>query len=217
MGKGLFKDAFDVGAGATLGSLTVMTGYTIGSNIIDNTVRNAFETYRSQYFDPVIRQDLCELMVKGLLPAAAYPFPSNQIPAEKANFFKRHMIFTVVLIWMIVNIIYLPFSGKTDADILSYGLSVMLVFFMGIGLVLLKIFKAGGRKLVQHTYKSELENAGQEYWYVREYIRQALARHELSVEDSIRKISNTQLARIFPDTVEKIEANAFYYRQRIGM
>ena len=70
---------------------------------------------------------------------------------------------------------------------------------------------------MQHTYKSELENAGQEYWYVREYIRQALARHELSVEDSIRKISNTQLARIFPDTVEKIEANAFYYRQRIGM
>ena len=44
---------------------------------------------------------------------------------------------------------------------------------------------------------------------------QALALAELSPQDAVLKLSHTQLGQQFPDTVEEIEANAFYYKQKL--
>ena len=71
--------------------------------------------------------------------------------------------------------------------------------------------------MLSASYKNQLESDGQQYWYVREYVRQALANGELDTKSAIVKISNTALAQQFPDTVDEIEANAFYYRQKLGI
>lgn len=77
--------------------------------------------------------------------------------------------------------------------------------------------KAGkkGKDVLFGNYKNQLEVNGQQYWYVREYIRQELANGEMNTKSAIIKISNTALAQQFPDTVDEIEANAFYYRQKL--
>ena len=63
--------------------------------------------------------------------------------------------------------------------------------------------------------KQQLIKDGQQYWRIREYVRQALAASELSPQDAVLKLSRTQLGQQFPDTVEEIEANAFYYKQKL--
>lgn len=216
---GYFKDAFDVGAGATLGSLAVTTGYNIGLNITDAAMKKAYVEYRSQYFDPIVRSDLCDIMVRGLLVEKEYPFPKDTSKAPRDNFFMRHKVFTISLIcYPVAGFIHmmLPIDLFMEISILS----AMVFMFSGIGIVCKKILRGGKKvvgKVVENTYKPQLDNDGAHYWYVREYIRQALASNELNKKDAILKISNTNLAQQFPDTLEEIEAHAFYYRQRLGM
>lgn len=84
---GYFKDAFDVGAGATLGNMAVNTGAQIGATFVDAKFNQAYNNYRSQYFDPVIRTDLNELLVFERLPQRAYPFPNSNVQVKKRKFF----------------------------------------------------------------------------------------------------------------------------------
>lgn len=90
------------------------------------------------------------------------------------------------------------------------------VYISGMVIVIKKVGR-GGQKVLSGGYKAQLENDGQQYWYVREYVRQALASGELDLKNAMTKIVNTSLAQQLPDTVDKIEANAFYYRQKHGM
>lgn len=83
-------------------------------------------------------------------------------------------------------------------------------------MVIKKISRSGKNKL-SSNFKAQLEYDGQQYWYMREYVRQALARGEMDINTAVTKICNTRLAQQFPDTVDKIEANAFYYRQKMGV
>ena len=83
--------------------------------------------------------------------------------------------------------------------------------------IVIKKVGRGGQKVLSRSYKSQLEYDGQQYWYVREYVRQALSRGELDKKIAITKIVNTNLAQRLPDTVDEIEANAFYYRQKKEM
>lgn len=54
---------------------------------------------------------------------------------------------------------------------------------------------------------------GKQYWHIREYVRQALDDNELTPEEGIKKLLNARLVQQFPDTIEEIEANAFYYKK----
>lgn len=83
---GYFKDAFDVGAGATLGNMAVNTGAQIGATFVDAKFKQAYNNYRAQYFDPVIRNDLNELLVFERLPQRSYPFPNSNNPEKKREF-----------------------------------------------------------------------------------------------------------------------------------
>ena len=82
---------------------------------------------------------------------------------------------------------------------------------------LYKKLNRGKKKLMQSGFRPKLIKDGQHYWHIREYIRQALASGQMNVQDAIIKISNTELGRQFPDTVDEIEANAFFYRQKLGL
>lgn len=220
---GYFKDAFDVGAGVTLGNMAVNTGAQIGATFVDAKFNQAYNNYRAQYFDPVIRNDLNELLVFERLPQRVYPFPNSNAQVKKENFFKRHKKFTILLLAMIVMNLFasiLSMSGISE-NIGSALLVVTVclswaVCISGVVIVIKKVGR-GGKKVLSGSYKAQLEYDGQQYWYVREYVRQALLRGELDKKNAITKIINTNLAQQLPDTVDEIEANAFYYRQQKGM
>ena len=73
----------------------------------------------------------------------------------------------------------------------------LLVFALFISGIVMIVSKAGkkGKDVLFGSYKNQLEANGQQYWYVREYVRQALANGELDTKSAIVKISNTALAQ----------------------
>lgn len=217
---GTFSGWFKVGAGATLGSLTAIKGMELGEAVVDATIKNAYNNYRSTNFDPIVRADLNELLVLNRLKKIEYPFPNSK-NEKKENFFKRHPLLTGILILYVIleaMITMMGMQGNFNQNIAAI-LSIV-VFLLVIGACILavkKVFKTGSKKITQSTYKNALDKDGEQYWYVREYIRQALEKKELSPKEAILKISNTRLAQQFPDSAEEIDANEFYYRQQLGL
>lgn len=220
---GYFKDAFDISAGATLGNMAVNTGVQVGAAFVDAKFRQAYTNYRSQYFDPVVRQDMNDLLVFGKLPQQTYPFPGNGEVKKQGGFFGRHKVFTTLLlsfIGMDVFACVLGASGNIgdlwETLMMLLAVLMLVLFFGGIIMIVIKI-GSSGKKVLSNSYKGQLICDGRQYWYVREYVRQSLERGEMVKDSAVRKICNTSLARQFPDTVDQIEANAFYYRKRLGM
>lgn len=218
---GLFSDAFDVGAGATLGSMASANLVNMSGRLVSNTITKAYNEYRSSCFDPIVREDICNIMVKGNLPQMAYPFPSvNGSLGEKENFFKQHKIFTAILAVFIISVISsgVTASGNGSESLaVMMGFSLLALFFAGIGMMIMKIGKIGKKAVVNTSYKNQLGNDGQQYWYVREYIRQALETHQLTAKEAVYQMCNTRLAQQLPDTAEELDAHIFYYKQRLGL
>jgi len=213
---GLFEDSFDIGAGATLGNLAVKTGYEATQNFLNAAEQKAYNNLRSEKFDPVVRQDLNDVIVRGMLQATNYPFPKSN-DTKKPNFFVRHKVF-----WIVFAIYFVMGQLSLGTGIVSMGMmtdvsAAFIIFtFVYIIRALFKKTKRGAKKVLEAAYKPKLINDGNQYWYVREHVRQALAMGQMNVQTAIVKISNTELGRQFPDTVDEIEANAFYYRQRLN-
>lgn len=217
---GLFGDAFDISAGATLGNLAVKTGYQAAEEFLNATEKNAYNKMRSESFDPVVRQDLNDIIVRGMLQARDYPFLLDKVQ-KKENIFKRYKVFwivTLIFIFFFCSYISKMMSGidylrETTELIEWYFVFAVLYATYRLG----KKLNRGKKKLMQSGFRPKLIKDGQHYWHVREYVRQALASGQMNVQDAIIKISNTELGRQFPDTVDEIEANAFFYRQKLGL
>lgn len=209
---GLFGDAFDISAGATLGNLAVKTGYQATEEFLNAAEKTAYNKLRSESFDPVVRQDLNDIMVRGMLQAKNYPFPQAEVQ-KKENFFIRHKVF-----WIATIIFFVATKFNTSYEYLMNLVQWFMIFaFFYVMRALTNKLKRGKKKLMQSGFRPKLIKDGQQYWHMREYVRQALASGQMNVQDAIIKISNTELGRQFPDTVDEIEANAFYYRQKLGM
>ena len=215
---GLFQDAFDLSSGATLGNIVTTQSYELGANFMTTLEKETYRKYRVENFDPILRQDLKDIMVRGCLQAIAYPFPTgNDGKADKKeNFFKKHPAITGFGISMVLIMLL---SGVM---INNSELAVIACMPTYIGIILafvnfVKKLGKGGKKLLKASFTGSLINDGYQYWHIREYVRQALDANELTVRDAIVKISNTNLGRQFPDTIEEIEANAFYYKQKLGI
>lgn len=217
---GLFGDAFDISAGATLGNLAVKTGYQAAEEFLNATEKNAYNKLRSENFDPVVRQDLNDIIVRGMLQTRSYPFLQDKVQ-KKENIFKRYKVFWIVTLIFIV--LYGSYLSKmmSGIDYLRETTTLIEWYFVFVCFYasyrLYKKLNRGKKKLMESGYKPKLIKDGQHYWHVREYIRQALASGQMTVQDAIIKISNTELGRQFPDTVDEIEANAFFYRQKLGL
>lgn len=216
----LFGDAFDIGAGATLGNLAVKTGYQATEEFLNATEKNAYNKLRSESFDPVVRQDLNDIIVRGALQPRNYPFPQNAT-TKKGNFFVRHKIFWIVFLVYMVYIYVTGMIVGSDGDLYSFVTNATY-YFMAFAIIyasvaLARKTKRGAKKLMETGFRTKLIKDGQQYWHIREYVRQALSVGNLSIQDAIVKISNTELGRQFPDTVDEIEANAFYYKQKLGL
>lgn len=213
---GYFNESFGIGAGLTLGSIAAEGGANLASNYIDAKFQQTYNNYRSQYFDPIVRHDLNELLVFQRLPQLDYPFP-GRIVAKRGSFFERHKIYSVMLIACFALALVNMINPDYDSNFFTlYGILSTFVVLGGLKLVIQKIINGGKNKLIQNL-KHRLEMDGEHYWHVREYLRQALTRGELNLEQAITKIANTELGKQFPDTTDEIEANAFYYRQKHGL
>lgn len=217
---GLFGDAFDIGAGATLGNLAVKTGYQATEDFLNKTEHVAYNKLRSERFDPVVRQDLNDIIVRGMLQTRNYPFPQDDA-TKKKNFFIRHKIFWIIFliytVYILVNVSIIGLGGYVYTSITNTTLYFMAFMVLYAAYAFAKKTKRGAKKLMQSGFRPKLIKDGKQYWHMREYVRQALASKQMSVQDAIVKISNTELGRQFPDTVDEIEANAFYYRQKLGL
>lgn len=213
---GYFENAFDIGAGATLGNLAVQTGYNLTLGAVNSADKKVYNQYRSRNFDPIVRQDLKDIMVKGMLQNIACPFPTS-VQENRPNFFARHKVFTGCLcIGLACDLLsrIIPFWIFSQISSMAYVVMAGSIF----GMAMSKLGK-GAKTLVGNSkaIKNRLIQDGKQYWYVREYVRQALEIGEMDAREAIVKISNTSLACQFPDTIEEIEANAFYYRKELGM
>ena len=220
---GLFKDSFGIGAGATLGNLSVQTGCAAATSYMNAAGDRMYTKFRSEKFDPIIRQDLCDIIVRGALAEINYPFPLKASD-RRANFFVRHKVFWIITV--IVMLLYFQFFHKDlshsidDSKMNAFVLIVFLYIIYVMGYVVFALVRKvlrGTQNLMVASSKAALIEEGKRYWNIREYVRQALQIGELSIENAIVKISNTGLGCQFPDTVDQIEANAFYYRQRLGL
>lgn len=217
---GWFKNSFDIGAGVTLGDMAAQTGVTMVVDIIDGSTKKLQDDYRIEHFDPIIRDDLSHIIARGALSEMPYPFPSEPNPGvaaapqpgERKNFVQRHKIAVGIAGALVLVAICNP---KQSAIVLLIGLWLLIV---AVGIT---IFKKASRTAsgmmvgALSAPREQLIKDGQQYWRIREYVRQALALDELSPQDAVLKLSHTQLVQQFPDTVEEIEANAFYYKQKL--
>lgn len=214
---GLFQDAFDLSSGATLGNIVANSSVEMGVNLANAADQAAYRKFRSENFDPTIRQDLNDIMVRGRLQAIAYPFPTNEKEeVVKEKFFKKHPIITGFGISTVLNMLFSRALINNTELLVLILIPIYVGVFYALGRLIKKIGK-GGKKFLELNIKPPLINDGYQYWHIREYVRQALDSGEMTVKDAIVKISNTNLGRQFPDTVEEIEANAFYYRQKLGL
>lgn len=214
---GLFQDAFDLSSGATLGNIVANSSVEFGVNLANAADKAAYTKFRVENFDPTLRQDLQDIMVRGRLQAIAYPFPTGEKKEEvKEKFFKNHPIITGFGISLVLTMLL------NRAMVENTDLAVMICMPIYVGMIyafvrFVKKLGKGGKKLWESNIKPPLINDGYQYWHIREYVRQALDSGEMTVKDGIVKISNTNLGRQFPDTIEEIEANAFYYKQKLGI
>ena len=211
---GWFKNSFGIGAGVTLGDMAAQTGVAMAVDIIDGSTKKLQDDYRIEHFDPIVRDDISHIIARGALSEMSYPFPTEldsnvkaaQQLGEKSSFVQRHKIAVGITGALVLVAICNP---KQSAI-------VLLIVAVGI-----TIFKKASRTATGMMVgalsapREQLIKDGQQYWRIREYVRQALALAELSPQDAVLKLSRTQLGQQFPDTVEEIEANAFYYKQKL--
>ena len=208
---GYFMDAFDISSGLTLGSRTAEAAFEYGGQVLSRSLNRATSNYRAQNYDPIVRDDLNNLLVLGSLRRIAYPFPvfvEEAPPAERPqNFFIRHKIFTLCLIWFVYTLFqYMNnessgnyAAAQTDALLVVFSFLVMAA--AGAGAALMKtgrIIGTASKKLSPHVLpteinKTELEKYGRQYWKIREYVRMALDEEEFSPQEGLRKLTNTAL------------------------
>ena len=81
---GWFSDAFEIGAGATLGSLATVGAVHVGASVLSGIDAKKFAEYRAEHFDPVVFDDLDNLLVHKSLPEIPYPFPDAASAAAEA-------------------------------------------------------------------------------------------------------------------------------------
>lgn len=214
---GWFSDAFEIGAGATLGSLATVGAVHVGASVLSGIDAKKFAEYRAEHFDPVVFDDLDNLLVHKSLPEIPYPFPDAASAAAEAagSSWQRKVIVAGLAGSLVLAFIGLGISTEASLNSLfQWGIGLFWVFaFWGIGSLIVKGLKKGKQAIGDKTYREKLDAAGSRYWYIREHVRQGVASGQMGFKDAIRKLAATDLVQQFPYTFDEIEAHAFYFQQ----
>ncbi|OKL47036.1 hypothetical protein BSR28_06375 [Boudabousia liubingyangii] len=212
------KEAFNVGAGLTLGNAAVNLGMRAGDAIVANAQEKGYYEYRTTVFDPVVRQDISQLWVLNRLSEMPYPFEAVKEKDDRP-FLQRYLLVIVLIALMLVGQIihnFVPALQGLGGEITiasSVVLSIIIVVFL-----VKKTGKAGSntvKKQLSKAYKPELDELGRRYWLVREHVRQAVALGELTPFEGVKKLMRTDLVSLLPDSFDELDAHIFNYRQQV--
>lgn len=198
---GYLGDSFGWGFGFGAGVAATESAF----NAVENT-------YRAKSFDPVVRQDLMDILGKGRLVQREYPFPKTEQKIKTPPFFVRHKVFSMSFIVLFVVMWILGKIG--NAELLYKVVLAFWVFWILCILVMLakKVLRVG-KKVADFTFQTTFVNEGKKYWNIREYVRVALQNGDLTAEEAFVRIRNTELGRRLPDSNTEIEARVYRNRQ----
>ena len=186
-------------------------GFGAGVAATESAINAVENSYRAKSFDPVVRQDLMDILGKGKLSQREYPFPKVEQKVKTPPFFVRHKVFSVsFLIYFAVMWLF----GKVGNEELVYKVVLLFAVFWALCILVMfakKVLRVG-KKVADFTFQTTFINEGKKYWNIREYVRVALQNGDLSAEEAFVRIRNTELGRRLPDSNTEIEARV--YRNR---
>ena len=198
-----------------MGFLADSFGWGFGFGFGFKATEQAFDAmenkYRAKDFDPVVRQDLMDILGKGRLSQIAYPFPTVEKKMKKPPFFIRHKI--LCLSFVLLFLIMYPVGKTGNVDLLVKIILLFWAFWIIYILVaLVKKALRAGKKVADFTFQTTFIMEGKKYWNIREYVREALQNGDLTVQEAFVRIRDTELGRRLPDSNTEIEAKV--YRNR---
>ncbi|MBQ3030572.1 MAG: hypothetical protein IJD24_05045 [Agathobacter sp.] len=181
-------------------------GFGFGANATKIAINKGEEAYRKKYFDDVVLQDIKMITEKGGLIEKKYPFPSSD-KVKRPPFFVRHKILcgswvVLFVLEFILYQIYIKSNNLFFLELMTYAIPVFWVFGVGCFIVILiKKILRGGKKVVDFSFKDNYIHEGQEYWKLREQVRQALQARTINSQTAIQYLRNTALGRRITDIV----------------
>ena len=212
---GYFLDAFSISSGATLGSLAGQSAFIYGGKALSRQFNEATARHRAALYDPTVRRDLAYLMVTHRLEAGGYPFPDEDEEEQKDAPKTSKLLIIVVTLALVLMV-----SGGKGYFGMTVGLLLVFSIFFGIPLALVlsgagKLIQLGKKFTPVEINKADLKQYAQQYWHIREYVRQALDMEKITPQEGFSKLCNTALVSQFPDSTDEIEANAFFLEQEL--
>lgn len=209
---GLFLKAMKVSSGATLGYAATNMGIKKAAEWSETSKIENYNRHRKKFYDPFIRKDLIHLEVDGKLQAIPYPFyQEKKITVDYKHFDKQQALLLTKkypLMVYLCFVLLLSFIGQFNYTASEFASGAWFIFW-----IILIIIACQKLLSNQDQVTKTLMTDGKQYWHIREYVRQALDENELTPEEGIKKLLNARLVQQFPDTIEEIEANAFYYKK----
>lgn len=144
------------------------------------------------------------------------------------DFLKKHPVFSLLTAGLLPVTILTSFNVIDSTLIMGYllvwiiaGISVHLGYrkqqVSEISKKMGKTLRKAGKDVIPtEIAKTDLAEYGDQYWHIREYVRLALAKKELSLDDAVERLLRTALVQLFPDTEDEISANVFYFKKELA-
>lgn len=177
-----FSKWFDSVSGVTLGALAAQSGINYGFNLLNFINNEGLRKYREQEYDPVVRQDLMDLLLLHRLRAYDAPFGENKREERR----KYRYIFLMAVMAVLLYIFY-----KMQKSLYAFPAAIYLLDVLGLAAVVVMIwclimFKKISR---EQDYTNSIWGKGlsakeldtldkqiaPDYWSRREYCRERMA------------------------------------------
>lgn len=181
-------------------------GFSVGANATNVAINSAEEAYRKKYFDAPVQEDIKSIVERGILENRVYPFPTS-VKTKRPPFFVRHKFYcsVIVIIWVLIWLVMTLFGNNVEFAGKICIVLLAISWFFGVGgfiVMLIKKIARGGKKVADFTFQSTYISEGQEYWNIREQVRQALQAGTINSQNAVCHLRNTALGRRLPNVVQ---------------
>lgn len=126
-----FSKWFDSVSGVTLGALAAQSGINYGFNLLNFINNEGLRKYREQEYDPVVRQDLMDLLLLHRLRAYDAPFGENKREERR----KYRYIFLMAVMAVLLYIFY-----KMQKSLYAFPAAIYLLDVLGLAAVVVMIW-----------------------------------------------------------------------------
>lgn len=220
-----FKAGLGASAGATLGNIAVSSGCQLIASSFAKANQKAYLNYKANIYDNIVRKDIVEFYAsdgKWLPTYSSYPFFEAEPAIAKQNLFLRHPVLSVLLLITILGNLFIAMgSSSTPSNMIAPISLSSFALFIG---VIYTFLKKTGRKtvntvtdLLANDAREELRHFGQEYWQVREYVKDALASGHLDDDSAYRELLDTFLVQQLPDKNSQLRALAYNRKKELNL